>query len=65
MSVVFYCHCLAQTQCLLVQCPESVTDVHKYMPQTLDGTLSLPFVGDGVPPVCICNNVKEMIKGKF
>ena len=28
-------------------------------------TLLLLLARDGVPPACICNNVKEMIQGKF
>ena len=28
-------------------------------------TFSLLFARDGVPPACICDNVKEMIWGKF
>ena len=28
-------------------------------------TLSLLFAQDGVPPACICDNAKKMIKGKF
>ena len=27
--------------------------------------LSLPFQYDGVPPVAICDNAKEMVLGKF
>ena len=28
-------------------------------------TLLLLYVKDGVPPICICNNAKELIKGNF
>ena len=28
-------------------------------------TLLLLFARDGVPPACVCDNVKEMIQGKF
>ena len=54
-------------------------NVHKYMPQTLDGlkafpmasrseaheTLSLLVARDDVPSACICDNAKEMIQRKF
>ena len=54
------------------------TDVHKYMPQTLDvlersqsskieaqKSSSCLFAIDGIPLACICDNAKEIIQGKF
>ena len=50
--------------------------MHKYVPQTLVGpkssqfhlaheTFPLLFAIDSDPPTCICDNTKELIKGKF
>ena len=66
-----------QTQHLPVQCLGGTTDVHKSMPQTLDGielsqghpevrheTLSWLFARDSVLSVLICYNAKEMAQGQ-
>ena len=59
-----------------MQYQEGMIRACQYVPQILVGpkmsshneaheALSLPLTRDGFPPTCVCNNARDIIKGKF